>query len=296
MWKYGVVILLLAGCTNQRFALDEKKLQSINETEVYNLTIQEEVRAKDPYGASSGAMFGVIGVLIESSMASSSNSELQNTLNDFYIDSDDVDFRSQFQANVVSQLEQSKLFSNIVASKQGESEFLSNRPQPIKKINTIERSKALLYLNNHYHFTKGLNSIQFTTDVQLYNRPGAPLGIGEFAQPLYKGWLGVVANVPKDDQSDPLSYWSENDAAHYRKLVETASEKLASMLIHDMRSAELEVCARPTQTEGIKGNVVGTATEGTLIRLSDSRLLFFVSGHGLDPKDTLALSCEGADI
>lgn len=286
-------ILLLHGCINgpQYTPMTPEVRNSIDSVELYNLTIQEEIKPDITLTNVSGALGGgLLAAMIDSSINKGRAADAQETINPFYRVTNDIDYRehsaSQFNSLLASEF-------NINQLKDSGEAVLLSETVLAEKVKKLEANEALLYLSSFYNFADNSKRLSTSTAAFLYTKSKKPVE-GE-PKPTYFNRIYYQSDSVGDGGEDSLVKWAENNGALYLKTLQESVQRSAELLIYDLQPVLDELCTSRVKADylspyfvfikQVEGNLVLKKETGSVIRSKDGALYFISQATKIEAKE-----------
>lgn len=178
------------------------------------------VRAK-PSNISPAMGYGLLPALIDASISSSRQTELEAVSNPYYAKTDQIDFRSTFMTAFNGAIAEQKTLPAISPSMS--TRGISNSALTAYKAE-LHAGEAFLGIRIWYEFSTDLRNVMVSATALLAGKEGQ--------EPLYKNsYTYVSAPV---DSVNPLTAWSDKDGQALQKVYIDSGKEIARLMQQDL--------------------------------------------------------------
>lgn len=276
--KTGCVLLaiLLQACVTvpQYTPMTADTQQAIQTLEVYNVVVQDEVRPAVETSNVTGAMGGgLIAAAIDSSINDSRANSARDLTDQFYISTEDVDYRMLLAQAL------NPVFANYKHMNPRESaEVLAMQDKQIKqKVASLKQGEAFMFLTTFYAFVDEFKLLQTRTTAYLYVGNGGQM---DYQKASYKNDFLYQSPTVGAGGASSIALWSADNGALFRQQLTYSLQSLQSNMRYDMQPLGKEPClntmtfAYPTPIGelNLTGNTVKTAGDNSVLRTKDGAL------------------------
>lgn len=258
---------LLAGCAGvTRVPLDKNVSANFNQVNTQISIPADEliVRAK-PSNVSAALGGGLIPALIDASVTSSRQTELEVIANPFYEKTDALDFRSLFSESFKTAFNDQSLLPKLhfsVSSKGISKTALEERKAKLTP------GEAFMGMRIWYEFTPDTRSVVVGAGTVIVTAGGTDQS--------YKNAFMYISKPIEGEQ--PLSAWAENDGQALSQVFAESAQEIARMLKQDLEApSNEELFASLASNEKIKYTIpsfMPIPVKGFIVEQTDQRKIF----------------------
>ena len=274
-----LLLLPLGGCLSmpKYVPLDPVEQKDLKQIRAQSSISQDEIIVVARNSNVSAAMGGgLLGALIDSSIAKNRQKGIQDTIEPFYAATDDVDFRKDFWAALLSTLKQSY---PVKVTDVKTSPLVLTRAEHEKLLAELPPGDGYSYVGTRYTFTPDYSRLEIYTGIDIW-RAGKP-------EPIYSN-LFHYQSKPVPAGIDPMKLWSENNGRLYRETVAEGIGETMKMLKLDMQFPQQPASGTGTATAPTAAKTV------TLKKLGLAGPID-VTGNTLDEQTTRVVLRNAAD-
>ena len=280
-----IALVIQACATPPKYTpITQQNRDSIKTLDVYNLVMQDEVRPSVDVTNVTGAMGGgLLSAAIDASVNDDRSNESRSLTEEFYIVTEDIDYRA-LQAQAVNSALETLKPTNPKSS----AEVMVMADGEIKtRVAALKAGEGFLFLTSHYLFVDNFKVLQTGTAAYFYVGSGGKV---DYTKATYKNDFIYQSPTVGDGGAASIKLWSADKGKLFREQLKNSLDTLREKMIYDMQPISNETCintttfAFPTQVgvQTITGNTVKTAADTSLIRSEDGAL-YTVSTVKLSP-------------
>lgn len=256
----GFISLALGACSTvpNRIPLDANAKKDLSATSAYVHVGQDEIIVRAEASNVSGAMGGgLIGALIDSSIAKGRQETIQSSIEPFYSAVDDLDVRNKLVASLRTALVEN--FAVKVTAVDGATYRLYG-PALEEKRSALKPNTGFLQIGMDYSFSQNFQRLSVKTHVELWR--------GGMATPIYTNDLHYQSAPVGRGGADSLNAWSDSKGAKYRQAIDEAVIEIVSMLKMDAVATPTD--ATPTK-QATASMIVGSISTNITGPVLDSK-------------------------
>ena len=198
-----IALVIQACATPPKYTpITQQNRDSIKTLDVYNLVMQDEVRPSVEVSNVSGAMGGgLLSAAIDASINDDRSNESRSLTDEFYIVTEDVDYRVQVAQTVNSALETLKPTN---PKSTAEIEVLAD-DEIKKRVASLKQGEGFLFLTSHYLFADNFKVLQTATTAFLYVGTGGKM---DYTKATYKNDFIYESPVVGNGGASSVKLWS----------------------------------------------------------------------------------------
>lgn len=277
--SFSMALLLGACAMPMRIGLKPEERSKITALAAHVVVVQDEVIAAvqaPTAGAASGG--GLIGAMIDASIANSRVKESQQALGSFYTVIEDVDYRKEFNEAIRSELANYQIKVATVTT----TPRALNMDILAKLRSQLPSGQALLLIYPRYSLTADFRNLDAESQVSMWTRSDSPSSSGGMNMPIQRSVLYFQSQSVGTGGRKSLDIWGADDAALFRStLRESITETLRMAMI------DLDVAAEPAaKAEGIQefsfnNGAITTKLKGQVVKNGEARAILLASDQKL---------------
>jgi len=270
---------LLGACAVPlRIGLKPEDRSKITALAAHVVIVQDEVIAAVQPPNAGAATGGLIGAMIDASIANSRVKESQQALGSFYAVIEDVDYRKEFNDAIRSELAnyQIKVATVTTTPRAVNMDILA------KLRNQLPPGQALLLIHPRYSLTADFRNFDAESHVSMWARSDSPSSAGGMNVPMQRSVLYFQSQPVGAGGKKSLDIWGAQDAALFRSTMrESITETLRMALI------DLDVAVEPVAKTGnleefsFNNGAITTKLKGQVVKDGDTRAIVLASDKKL---------------
>ena len=233
------LLLLVAGCSvlPNQVPLTNKTKSSYSKINTISVVVQDEVIPKvKPSNVSGVVGGGLIAAMVDSSITGSRMNEALYTLEPFYWEVEDHDFRPIIEKKLKAKLASNKQFD--FSSFELTNRYISNDAQK-RIMYQLDSSEALMIIGVSYNFSMFFKTLDISSSVSIWKK-GDPTPDSL----IYLQKINVQSPYIGSGGEDSVELWSANNAKIYKENIELLTTELAATInnftTHDYKSFQGE--------------------------------------------------------
>ncbi|MDP9897558.1 hypothetical protein J2W32_006677 [Variovorax boronicumulans] len=276
---FCVTTMLGACAMPMRIGLKPEDRSKITALAAHVVVVQDEVIAAvhaPNAGAASGG--GLIGAMIDASIANSRVKESQQALGSFYTVIEDVDYRKEFNEAIRSELANYQIKVATVTT----TPRALNMDILAKLRNQLPPGQALLLIYPRYSLTADFRNFDSESQVSMWARSDSPSAAGGMNTPIQRSVLYFQSQSVGTGGRKSLDLWGAQNAELFRSAMrESITETLRMAMI------DLDVAAEPAAKGGnleefsFNNGVITTKLKGQVVKNGDTRAILLASDQKL---------------
>lgn len=254
--------------------MTQQTKNAVASLEVYNLVMQDEVRPAVDVSNVSGAMGGgLIAAAIDSSINDDRASSARDLTDEFYILTEDLDYRALLAKSVNPVLADLKH-----KNPQNSTEVVPLLDKEIKqRVAALKQGEAFLFMTSHYTFLDGFKTLHTATTAYLYVGTGGKM---DYTKASYMNNFMYMSPVVGSGGAGSIKLWSADKGKLFREQIQNSLKALQANMSYDMQPLANESCVKsmtfvvPTQMgeQKVTGNMLKTDADMSLVRTEDGGL------------------------
>jgi len=274
-----MTVLVGACAVPMRMGLKPEDRSKIKALAAHVIVVQDEViAAVQPPNAGAATGGGLIGAMIDASIANSRVKESQQALGSFYAVIEDLDYRKEFNEAIRSELARYpiKVASVTTTPRALNMEILG------KLRNQLPPGQALLLIYPRYSLTADFRNFDVESQVSMWGKTdGSNSSAGSY-MPLQRSVLYFQSQSVGPGGKDSLKLWAAQNAALFRSAMRESIAEILRMTLID-----LDVAAEPTAKAGAFAQFSfnsGASTakiEGQVVKNDDARVIVLARNQRL---------------
>ena len=224
---------VLSGCAMPaRIVLQPEQREAITDLQVQVIIAQDEVHAAvEPPNVSRALGGGLIGAMIDASIANSRSKDAQQSLLPFYAAIEGVDFRKEFTHAVLRELPKYPIKVSVVSVTPGEP-----GAEALKAMRSALRpGQALLVLAPRYSLSVDRRQLNLQLAQVIWDRLDDKASSSGRARPVHRSLSRYHAQPLGAGGEESLNLWRANDAALFRAAIQDAIAEAIAMALVDLR-------------------------------------------------------------
>jgi hypothetical protein len=276
---FSVALLLVACALPMRIGLKPEERSKITALAAHVVVVQDEVIAAvhaPNAGAASGG--GLIGAMIDASIANSRVKESQQALGSFYTVIEDVDYRKEFNEAIRSELATYQIkVATVTTTPRG-----LNMDILAKLRNQLPPGQALFVIYPRYSLTADFRNFDSESHVSMWTRSDSPSSAGGMNTPIQRSVLYFQSQSVGTGGRKSLDLWGAQNAALFRSAMrESITETLRMAMI------DLDVAVEPAAKAGnleefsFNNGAAITKLKGQVVKNGDTRAILLASDQKL---------------
>lgn len=230
--------LLLSACAvPMRVSMTAEQRAQVREINAHIIVVQDEViAAVQPSNVSVGTGGGLIGAMIDSSVTNSRVKDSQKIMGPFYATIEDVDYRTEFNAEMKRELAGYPIkIAQVVTTPKMVSQAQLNRLRQ-----DLKPGQALLLIVPNYSLSMDFRSLDAEAWVSLWTP-------GDGNTPVQRGSLRYQSQPMGTGGQASMNLWTANNAALFRSTLRESVSELKQLILMD-----IDVVAAPATPGDVK--------------------------------------------
>lgn len=226
--------ILSTGCAGtQHISISPSVVEEIHSLKVVSVIPQSQPEAHVQQATSGGAMFGLIGALVDAGVTSSRKSETDDLLLTLRAHCKDLDFREMFWSEIDTVLNAAEWpaeyeLTRVVESVEG---------RDLEEAIASNDKDGLLLLNTEYFLTPSVNVLVLRTTVELYRK--------NVKKKEYLGKYGYFSDeiIPyemEDKKRKAADLWAADQGAKFKEYIRRGVLETARMIRYDLIEGKTE--------------------------------------------------------
>lgn len=273
-----MTVLVGACAVPMRMGLKPEDRSKIAALAAHVIVVQDEVIAAVQPPNAGAATGGLIGAMIDASIANSRVKESQQALGSFYAVIEDLDYRKEFNEAIRSELAKYPIkVATVTTTPRG-----LNMSILSKLRDQLPPGQALLLIYPRYSLTADFRNFDVESHVSMWSRSdGSSSSAGSY-MPIQRSVLYFQSQSVGSGGKDSLKLWGAQNAGLFRSAMRDSIAEILRMTLID-----LDVAAEPTAKAGtfeqfsFNSGAITTKIEGQVVKNDDARVIVLARNQRL---------------
>jgi hypothetical protein len=271
---------LLGACAvPTRLGLKPEHRSKITALAAHVVVVQDEViAAVQPPNVGAATGGGLIGVMIDASIANSRVKESQQALSSFYASIEDVDYRKEFNEAIQSELAKYPIkVASVTTTPRGLNMDILNKLR-----NQLQPGQALLLIYPRYSLTADFRNFDVESNVSMWGKSdGSNSSAGSY-MPLQRSVLYFQSQSVGSGGKDSLQLWGAQNGALFRSTMRDSIAEILRMTLIDLEvPAEASAKAGPFEQFSFNTGATTMKVEGQVVKRDDARVIVLARNQRL---------------
>jgi hypothetical protein len=277
---FSMTLLLVACAMPMRIGLKPEDRSKITALAAHVVVVQDEVIAAvqaPTVGAATGG--GLIGAMIDASIANNRVKESQQALGSFYTVIEDVDYRKEFNEAISSELANYQIKVATITT----TPRALNMDALAKLRYQLPAGQALLVIYPRYSLTADFRNFDVESYVSMWTKSDSPTSTGGPGTPIQRSVLHFQSRSVGAGGKKSLDLWGAQDAALFRSIMrESITETLRMAML------DLDVGTEPAATKSgsleefsLNNGATIMKIKGQVVKSGEARVILLANDHKL---------------
>jgi hypothetical protein len=277
---FSMTLLLVACAMPMRIGLKPEDRSKITALAAHVVVVQDEVIAAvqaPTVGAATGG--GLIGAMIDASIANNRVKESQQALGSFYTVIEDVDYRKEFNEAISSELANYQIKVATITT----TPRALNMDALAKLRYQLPAGQALLVIYPRYSLTADFRNFDVESYVSMWTKSDSPTSTGGPGTPIQRSVLHFQSRSVGAGGKKSLDLWGAQDAALFRSIMRESITETLRMAMLDLDVGTEPAATKSGSLEEFSFNNGATIMKikGQVVKSGEARVILLANDHKL---------------